>query len=140
MDEELRLMRLTRSRGCIPNPNKLTGERREWVLEMERLFERVAELDSYIFGESSPSKPKTQAHLCYMGHFSRQSKFAGLSESLPIFPTQEEAMGYADSNLGRVDRGWCHTIPVVVITPAEGEDAEEIKTAFPHLFSKADQS
>lgn len=52
-EEEMKFFRNCRLLGMIPNPLRLTGERREWAEEMYALRSRFDELDNLVFGEKS---------------------------------------------------------------------------------------
>lgn len=136
--EELRKFRIFRDLGCTPNPDELTGVRRDLALELERLQARINEIDDLIFqpGPLDPvSKPATQEYVRYMGHYHRGGNFAGLGESInQIFETEAQALDYLNETLPRVERSWCTVMPVVVVTPKIGTDVDDIKTVYAHLF------
>ena len=54
VEEELDFLRRCRRNGLIPNPVALTGERREWAEEMQKMSSRMRELDHLIFGKPDP--------------------------------------------------------------------------------------
>jgi hypothetical protein len=137
--EELQKFRIFRDLGCIPNPNELTGVRRDLALELERLQARIHEIDDRIFQPGPPEslpKPATQEHVRYMGHYHRGGNFAGLGESInQVFETEAQALDYLNENIRGVERAWCTVMPVVVVTPKVGTDVDGIKTVYAHLFS-----
>lgn len=47
-------MRRCRLQGLLPNPKALTGERKALAEELDRLSERMGEIDKEIFGNPEP--------------------------------------------------------------------------------------
>ena len=137
--EELRKFRIFRDLKSIPNPDELTGVRRDLALELEQLQARINEIDDFIFQHGPPvPKPATQEYVRYMGHYHRGGNFAGLGESInQVFETEPQALDYLNETLPRVERSWCTVMPVVVVTPKVGTDVDAIKTVCAHLFPHA---
>lgn len=53
-EAELEHMRRCRLQGLLPNPKALTGERKALAEELDRLSERMGEIDKEIFGNPEP--------------------------------------------------------------------------------------
>jgi hypothetical protein len=51
--KEVFSMRLCRGRGLLPNPAHLTGARRDLAEELQRLVNRIDEIDAIIFSDDS---------------------------------------------------------------------------------------
>jgi len=51
--KEVFSMRLCRRMGLLPNPTNLTGARRDLAEELQRLVNRIDEIDAIIFSDDS---------------------------------------------------------------------------------------
>lgn len=57
-EEELEFFRNCRLLGIIPNPLRLTGERRKWAEEMTALRKRFNEIDALVRGDKQDASDK----------------------------------------------------------------------------------